>query len=163
MAEKRKNAALHLVGTLYRSGFLAGEIARRCGLSEQAIALEIEEAAAADSGRMLAEPVPSLLAKLDALELLYRRAVEPDIYCLDSEASGDNDPSDAHKRAPSLELKALQGIERCIELRMRLLGFDGKSVPAQPAPQEPPAELDLTRLSENALKELVGAIGPAQR
>lgn len=54
------------------------------------------------------------------------------------------------------ELKWLQGVERCMELKMKVWGFDGK----QPVPEVEPAPapkivLDLTKLSTETLSEIV--------
>ena len=57
--------------------------------------------------------------------------------------------------------KALSALERCIELRMRLLGIDGKREleciePESTKPLQ--ARLDLTRLSDATLNEVLGAL-----
>lgn len=53
------------------------------------------------------------------------------------------------------EIKWLQGVERCVELKMKVWGFDGKQPPAEPAPPAaPPMVIDLKRLSTATLAEL---------
>ncbi len=57
--------------------------------------------------------------------------------------------------------KALSALERCIELRMRLLGIDGKKELECTEPGKPTSsttKLDLTKLSETTLTEVLGAI-----
>lgn len=73
-----------------------------------------------------------LLDRLDTLEELYR------VSYIDG---GD--------------LKLLQGVERCIELRMKLLGFDGKSAAAAPVAAESIVSIDLKKLSNETLKEII--------
>lgn len=54
------------------------------------------------------------------------------------------------------EIKWLQGVERCVELKMKVWGFDGKQPPVEndPAPV-PQIVLDLTRLSTTTLAEIM--------
>ena len=52
------------------------------------------------------------------------------------------------------ELKWLQGVERCLELKMKVWGFDGKQPPVEAEPP-PSVVLDLTRLSKATLAEIV--------
>lgn len=73
-----------------------------------------------------------LLKRVDSLEKLYR----------DSFAIND-DP------------KLLQGVERCIEIRMKLLGYDGKNSVAAPIAAETILSIDLKQLSETTLRELL--------
>lgn len=51
------------------------------------------------------------------------------------------------------DIKACNGLEHCIELRMRLFGFDGKNSVDLPSAQS--AIIDLDRLSESTLGELI--------
>ncbi|MEG0656052.1 MAG: hypothetical protein RR465_03395, partial [Mucinivorans sp.] len=53
------------------------------------------------------------------------------------------------------DLKALQGVERCLELKMKIMGFDGKTPPTIGI-ETPGAEflLDLSKLSKQALQEI---------
>lgn len=54
------------------------------------------------------------------------------------------------------DLKALQGVERCIELKMKVWGFDGKGVVAEIS-DNPTAEIsiDLSKLSKQTLFEIL--------
>lgn len=76
--------------------------------------------------------VTDMLKRLDSLEKLYR------------ESYFTNE-----------DLKLLQGVERCIELRMKLLGYDGKSSTAAPVASESIVSIDLKRLSDQTLRELL--------
>lgn len=53
------------------------------------------------------------------------------------------------------DIKALQGVERCIELKMKVWGFDGKATVAEIIDQ-PSAEIsiDLSKLSKETLLEI---------
>lgn len=76
-----------------------------------------------------------LLRRLETLEKLYR-----DNFC-----SQD-------------DLKALQGVERCIELRMKLLGCDAKQSAGNAGAVNTPEaamSIDLSKLSENTINELL--------
>lgn len=77
--------------------------------------------------------VNDLLDRLDTLETLYREGY-----------------------LQNADLKLLQGVERCIELRMKLLGYDGKTATAAPVVTESIMSIDLTKLSDTTLKELIG-------
>lgn len=77
--------------------------------------------------------VNDLLDRLDTLETLYREGY-----------------------LQNADLKLLQGVERCIELRMKLLGYDGKTTTAAPVVTESIMSIDLTKLSDTTLKELIG-------
>lgn len=76
--------------------------------------------------------VSDLLQRLDSLESLYR------------------DGYHANE-----DLKLLQGVERCIELRMKLLGFDGKTTAAAPVAAESIVSIDLKQLSDETIRELL--------
>lgn len=76
--------------------------------------------------------VTDLLCRLDSLEKLYREGY----------ATGE-------------DMKLLQGVERCIELRMKLLGYDGKTVVAAPAAVDRVISIDLKRLSDDTLREIL--------
>lgn len=63
-------------------------------------------------------------------------------------------------RADSGDIKALQGIERCIELLMRLHGIDGKSVVDEFEDDiiGDNSMINLSDLSTDTLKELISLI-----
>lgn len=77
------------------------------------------------------DSVEDLLQRIDALEQMYSSAWQD-----------------------SSDLKLLQGLERCIELRMKLFGYDGKSQVATSSIPEQGSTLNLKILSEAALREI---------
>jgi len=57
--------------------------------------------------------------------------------------------------------KALSALERCIELRMRLLGIDGKrelEITEQRNSTQMETKLDLNKLSDASLSEILSAL-----
>lgn len=85
--------------------------------------------------------VAVMIEKLDSLEELYRIAFDD-----------------------SSDIKALVGVERCLELRMKILGLDGKQgVGVTMAPPENLLTIDLEKLSQATLVELNGFIADAVR
>ncbi|MEG2479730.1 MAG: hypothetical protein RSA50_05615 [Mucinivorans sp.] len=82
-------------------------------------------------------PQQTIQKHIDKLQEQYQRAV-------------DESPND---------IKILLGIERCIELRMRLWGFDGKPSAQSFTPTAPTSEaIELASLSQATLKELLQTI-----
>lgn len=83
------------------------------------------------------DSVVELLQRIDALEQMYDLAWQD-----------------------SRDIKLLQGLERCIELRMKLFGYDGKSQVATVIDTSPGATLNLKMLSEAALREINQQLEP---
>lgn len=57
------------------------------------------------------------------------------------------------------DIKALQGMERCVELKMKICGFDGKPLPTPPTTDrvvEP--SISLAELPTSVLKQLLNSI-----
>ncbi|CDN31560.1 hypothetical protein BN938_1473 [Mucinivorans hirudinis] len=79
--------------------------------------------------------VKDLIQRLDTLEELYRQSF-----------------------SQSEDVRLLQGVERCIELRMKLLGYDGKTQAAAPVTEERTITIDLKQLSETTLKDILQQI-----
>ena len=63
--------------------------------------------------------------------------------------------------AARLYLAALRGMERCVELRLKLIR-EAERLP-DPEPEEPMAMIDLSRLSDGALREVETALVPVRR
>lgn len=78
-------------------------------------------------------PHEDIASRLDDLQLRYEIAAES---------------------APT-DVKLLQGIERCVELRMKLYGLDGKTPPTTTANPDPIITIDLAKLSTQTLKEII--------
>lgn len=51
--------------------------------------------------------------------------------------------------------KMLQGMERCIEMKMKASGIDGKNNPESEAQQNPSTIIDLSKIPTSLLKELL--------
>lgn len=53
------------------------------------------------------------------------------------------------------DLKVLQGMERLIEIRMKLYGYDGKNRVVRPSVPDDFRVIELSKLSEMALREIL--------
>lgn len=53
----------------------------------------------------------------------------------------------------TFDIKALQGVERCIELKMKVYALDGKNPPQ--IDENPEITIDLSKLSSSTLKEII--------
>lgn len=71
------------------------------------------------------------------------------IQQIDSLQSRYNDPE-----VTADEIKALQGVERCLELKMKIWGFDGKNPQAEQEQEASEIVIDITKLSKQALQEI---------
>lgn len=58
------------------------------------------------------------------------------------------------------DIKSLQGIERCIEMKMKTCGYDGKNNPDTPTNTNTQPTLLLSELPTDILKQIFNIINP---
>ncbi|MEG1371956.1 MAG: hypothetical protein RSD75_06425 [Mucinivorans sp.] len=82
---------------------------------------------------MKKSPFELIISEIDALQLRYTELF-----------ASEND------------IKSLQGVERCLEMKMKIMGFDGKnSPPTENETSTAEIILDLTKLSKQSLEEII--------
>lgn len=151
-----------LVAELYQRGYSVDEIALDCGLSMEQIRLQCDMLLNGWEEMMGSDPMRAELLSVYSLERLYRRMAHSVLY---PTAGGESEELDtgsarrlrsAGRGGESTDIKPLQGIERCIELRMRLVaGAPPRAVSVEPEREQ--MEVDLARLSRDTLLELLKA------
>jgi|GEM_PF-6151357 len=172
--EKVKKAAVvksssdqAMVASMYLRGFTGEEIADWCGISRETIIRYLKITAAQEVELMIGEPLKAIMFKLESLELLYRRAADPATEDSEPDQPLQNTATKSGPRAKNcsareMQLKAMQGIERCIELRIKLLGLDAMQTPQTLSQKESDAHqemiaIDVSMLSEDTIGELLRA------
>ncbi len=91
------------------------------------------------------------LRNVGALEMAYRKVAE-----MVAPAELEENPTASAR----VYLAALRGLERCVELRLKLIREAGR-LPGE-EPEEPMATIDLSRLSDDALREVETALIPLE-
>lgn len=149
-----------LVVELFESGYSADEIAQESGYPIAQIRDQIDRMLSQWESVMKSDPTRGELRSIYSLERLYRRMAHAVVYPTPAaeEPTDDTEPQGrrlrlAKRAADILDIKPLQGIERCIELRMKLVA--GLPEPATHNAEEPTVVVDLSKLSRETLRELL--------
>lgn len=134
------------ISQLYQKGLSIEDILLQTQLSKNTVEVlvnKIEKQAELD---LIKTPEIEIYRDIDSLERLYRRYVHLLSF-------NDNEPP------TQPDVKLLQGIERCLELKMKLLGFDGKrpfqGAAAGAQKEEQTITIDLSCLSKNTIEEIL--------
>lgn len=166
MAAKKTQAGVDpLVAELYQRGYSVDEIALDCGLSMEQIRIQCDMMLSRWEESMDCDPMRAELRSVYFLERLYRRMAHSVLY-----PSARDEPEEsggvaqrrmrtAGRGGESTDIKPLQGIERCVELRMRLIsGATPRALVEESGELERnQMVVDLTRLSRGVLLELLAA------
>lgn len=95
--------------------------------------------------QLIDSPVMVLFYSIDSLEQLYRQAIE-------NLSFNDN------QKTTAPDIKFFQGVERCLELKIKLLGSSLRPLPV-PASQTVDSDqyitIDIEKLSQQAAKEIL--------
>ena len=91
------------------------------------------------------------IRNVGTLEMAYRKVAE-----MVAPAELEENPTASAR----IYLAALRGLERCVELRLKLIREAGR-LPGE-EPEEPMATIDLSRLSDDALREVETALIPLE-
>lgn len=147
------------VESLYAQGFSPDEIAGRCGLSYELILRILDGIVSREIGLVKRSAVDVLLRRLDYLEMLYRRAAWRQLT--DDESDGVEEVVKARggaSKKDGSDVKALQGIERCLELRMRLFDMTTAKSTSEGEAKESELLIDLESLSHTTIRELLEGV-----
>lgn len=149
-----------LITELFLNGYSIDEISIECGISQSEIRQECDLITAQWEALMTTDPTRAELRTIHSLERLYRRMAHSVIFPDDQTAGEQSTPERHLKRGTrtheALDIKPLQGIERCIELRMRLL-LNSTTTQNSTDTQQEQLSVNLSKLSRETLLELLEA------
>lgn len=133
---------LLLVGEFLERGYNVHEITQQCSMQIDKVRKLKKEVELNQQKELGSNPVIVIYRAIDALEKRYRHLIE-----IQSE-----------QQDKVVDVKMMQGEERCLELKMKLLGFDGKQ-PFKPTEVgcsgvHDDIVIDLKTLSKQTIREL---------
>lgn len=142
VSDKQTPSDLLIVGEFVDRGYTTDEIARQCPMSIDAIIRLKKQVEKNQQKELESNATMVIYRAIDALEKIYHRQIELQ--------------SEQHNKVT--DIKTMQGVERCLELKMKLLGFDGKQqfMPTQTncSPTGDDIVIDLNDLSQQTIQEL---------
>lgn len=139
--EKSPKSDFLVVQEFCGRGYTVDEIGQQCGLSIDAIIKLKQEVEKNQRKELGVNAAMVIYMAIDSLEKAYRRQI------------------DLQTEDKAVDVKMMQGVERCLELKMKLLGFDGKQQPVLCNEKAEGADddivIDIGGLSHQTVKELV--------
>lgn len=143
ISEKQESSDFLMVSEFYDRGYTVDEIAGQCALSMDTIIKLKHRIEYGHQEELKNNAVMVIYRAIDSLEKTYRRQIE----------------LQTQEQNKTADIKIMQGVERCLELKMKLLGLDGKQpfVAVEDKTGNPSDDivLDLNSLSRQTIQELV--------